>query len=319
MLGLDYTARIDPAALKQAGAAVVFRYVMPQTPFWTKALRNPEAVELLAAGIPIVSNFESTADRMRGAAAAGHDDATSLLANWAALGAPSGLVGWFSADWDVSVAEVILCLDYLHAAADVLGGKQYVGCYGGYRMVSAAADAGFGIWQTSAWSYGRWDPRCAARQDGGQAIVGGIEADLNTIVNLGALGAWTPGGTAMSYTMSDGWARDYPDVADALNQHIPVGTVLDVDHAAAFGAIRAFVAAEREAANGRKLDALLARPAADTAPPVDTAALAAALGPLLHPEVDADAVAAAIVPHLPGVPDPAELAAALLAHIQVLP
>jgi hypothetical protein len=54
--------------------------------------------------------------------------------------------------------------------------------------------------------------------------------------------------------------------------------------------------------------------------PVDVAALAAALGPLLHPTTDVDALAAALAPHV-GVPDPevfaAELAPALVAHIKV--
>jgi hypothetical protein len=313
MLGLDYTSRIDPAALKQAGVAVVFRYTTWLG--WPKSLTKAEADELLAAGIPIVANFESTADRMRGAATAGHADAVEVLQHLADLGAPSGLKVWFSADWDVQDTEVVLGLDYLHAAADVLGGKDKVGCYGGLRAVSAAADAGFAIWQTSAWSYGRWDPRCAARQDGGQALVGGVQADLNTILNYDALGAWN-GADPMSYTVSAGWQADYPDVAGALAAHMPPGTVLDVDHAAGYSAVRSFVAAERAATIEDKLDQLLARPAAG--PVVDPVVLAAALGPLLHPSLDAAAVAAQLVPHLPGTPDALAFAQALADHIKVV-
>lgn len=190
MIGYDYTERIAPAALKAAGCSAVFRYVMPQTPYWVKALRNPEAAELLAAGFPIVSNFESSANRMLGGASAGHDDAVQLVANWKALGAPAGLIGWFSADWDVQASEVPAVLAYLNAAASVLGGKKFVGCYGGLRAVSAAMDAGFGGWQTVAWSGGKWDPRAVARQIGTKQNVGGVDADVNEIANLAALGAW---------------------------------------------------------------------------------------------------------------------------------
>ncbi len=321
MLGLDYTARIDPAALKKAGVTVVFRYVMPQTPFWTKALRNPEAAELLATGIPIVSNFESTADRMRGGAAAGHADAVNLLANWAALGAPKGLVGWFSADWDVQPGEVSAALDYLYAAAEVLGGPHYVGCYGGYRMVAAAADAGFGIWQTSAWSYGRWDPRCAARQDGGQAIVGGVEADLNTIFDLPALGAWggptapSTGGTIMG-TIPPSISQKWPELAGdfpANGSFTDESALIWADGGARAAALYALQArdAARTASQSvtliqqlisyhgilvEKLNQLLDRPAAT--PTVDAPALAGALAPLLNAGASADNVALAVVAHL---------------------
>ena len=233
MIGYDYTARIAPAALKAAGCAVAFRYVMPQTPYWVKALRNAEAQELLAAGIPIVSNFESSANRENGGAQAGHDDAVTLLADWHALGAPSGLIGWFSADWDVQPSEIPAVLAYLNAAASVLGGKRYVGCYGGLRAVSAAIDAGFGGWQTVAWSGGQWDPRAVARQTGRQLIVGGVQVDENVIINLAALGAWggpastpTPGGDIVG-TIPASIGQFYPEIAGQF----PGGQTFDNDTA----------------------------------------------------------------------------------------
>lgn len=195
MIAFDYTSRIAPSALKAAGCSVAIRYVMPQTSYWTKTLRNAEAAELLAAGIPIVSNYESTADRMKGGGGAGRADAVDLLANWRALGAPGGLIGWFSADWDVQAGDVASVLGYLNAAAGPLGGKRYVGLYGGYRACRAAADNGFATWQTVAWSGGHWDSRAAIRQTGEQRSVGGVQVDVNDIVNPGALGAWAPGGT----------------------------------------------------------------------------------------------------------------------------
>lgn len=271
MIGYDYTARIPPAALKAAGCSVAFRYVMPQTPYWVKALRNAEAQELLAAGIPIVSNFESSANREDGGAQAGHDDAVTLVADWKALGAPSGLIGWFSADWDVQPSEIPAVLAYLNAAASVLGGKKYVGCYGGLRAVSAAMDAGFGGWQTVAWSDGKWDPRAAARQTGRQLMVGGVQVDENVIINLAALGAWggpTTGGS-MS-TGSDVWGFKNPnlDPIDMRQRLVNAETAAEQarDQANA-------LKAELDGVNG-KLDQVLSKLGSLSTGGVDTNALA---------------------------------------------
>jgi glycoside hydrolase-like protein len=292
-VGFDYTARIAPAALKAAGCTVAFRYTMPQTPYWVKALRNAEAEELLAAGIPIVSNFESSANREGGGAQAGHDDAVTLLANWHALGAPSGLIGWFSADWDVQPSEIPAVLAYLNAAASVLGGKRYVGCYGGERAVKAAADAGFGIWQTVAWSGGQWDPRAVARQTGRQLIVGGVQVDENQIINLAALGAWggpTPVGGSAVPNIPASIAQNIPDVAA---QFPPNGT-FDTDTALIWADARAAAAMLYAKQARDAINALAAR----QAQPVDVNALAAALAPHLAAGATADSIAQAVVAHL---------------------
>ena len=188
MIGFDYTERIAPTTLKAAGCSVVIRYTTWSG--WAKSLSPGEADELHAAGMPIAANFESTGDRMKGGAAAGHADALEARGHLGDDHMPTGLKIWFSADWDVQPGEVSLVLDYLHAAADVLGSKDLVGLYGGLRAVRAAADAGFSIWQTIGWSGGVWDPRAVARQTGEQRIVGGVQVDVNEIINLAGLGAW---------------------------------------------------------------------------------------------------------------------------------
>lgn len=136
-----------------------------------------------------------------------------------------------------------------------------------------------------------------------------FNAFRGTVAELAALlegSAPTTGGGAMgSYTMSDGWQRDYPDVAAQLQQHIPVGTVVDETEAAAYAMIRSFVAAERSAAVEQKLDQLLAA----KPPAIDTNALAnavvAAISQHLSGGVDIQAVAVAVQ---------AQLAAALGGH-----
>lgn len=299
MYGYDYTDRIDPAALLAPDAAgercaVVFRYTT--RPSWPKSITPIEAYELNKIRMPLACNFESTADRMKGAGLAGHADAVEQMGNLALLGIPYGAVrSWFSADWDVQPAEVTAVLDYLHAAADVLGGKARVGCYGGLRAVQAAADAGFAIWQTVAWSGGQWDPRAAARQTGQQRTVGGVVVDVNDIRNLDALGAWTGGDMQLTDTVpvSPGFAQRYPEaVPDGFGAGamIPVSTLL--------------LGSALRAANNEHLileltatvNALAAKVQAP--PPVDVAALAAALAPLLAQNATAEQIAGAVVAHL---------------------
>lgn len=188
VIGFDYTERIPPAALLAAGCSVVIRYTTWSG--WAKSLTPNEADELHAAGIPVVANFESTGDRMKGGAAAGRADALEVVGHLRDDHLPTDLKVWFSADWDVQPSEVALVLAYLSAAASVLGGVQKVGLYGGLRAVKAAADAGFAIWQTVAWSGGVWDPRAVARQTGAEQTVGGVRVDVNEIENLAGLGAW---------------------------------------------------------------------------------------------------------------------------------
>lgn len=123
---------------------------------------------------------------------------------------------------------------------------------------------------------------------------------------LGGSGVQETGGGAMgSYTMSEGWQRDYPDVAAALQAHIPVGTTVDETQAAAYAMIRAFVAAERTAVIEQKLDQLLAV----KTPTLDVTALAnqivTAISQHFSGGVDVQAVADAVQ---------AQLAKALGAH-----
>lgn len=303
MYGYDYTDRIDPAALLAPDAAgercaVVFRYTT--RPSWPKSITPIEAYELGKIRMPLACNFESTADRMKGAAAAGHADAVEQMGNLALLGIPYGAVrSWFSADWDVQPSEVTAVLDYLHAAADVLGGKARVGCYGGLRAVQAAADAGFAIWQTVAWSGGKWDPRAAARQTGQQRNVGGVVVDVNDIRNLSALGAWTGGEMELTDTVAvtPGFAARYPATAPdgfAANAQITVGTLL-------------LGAAIRDANNEHLLAQVVT-------------GQAQLLAALKQQSMTPDALASAIVAKLPAaiVLDPATVAALASATVTVL-
>jgi len=306
VIGADYTERIAPAALKAAGIAVVFRYL--SNPGWPKNLTKTEAAELLAAGIPIVLNYETTADFMLGGYSAGQACARSARAQATALGAPTTTRIYYSADFDVTAAQIPTVMAFLQGARSVDGAAE-VDEYGGLRLAQAAAAAGMRPWQTIAWSGGVWDPRDVARQTGVQRTVGGVVVvDVNEIEDLAALGAWggpTSGGPDVNLTdtvtVSSGFAARYSSAANPIDgftagANISVGTLLEGS------AIRAVNNEHLLVSTNAKLDQLLARP---TAQPVDIAALEAAIAAQLSHltgNVDVPALAAdlapAIVAHL---------------------
>lgn len=293
MIGFDYTDRIAPAALRAAGCSVAIRYTTWSG--WPKSLTPGEADELHAAGIPIAANFESTADRMLGGYAAGHADAIEARGHLGDDHMPTGLKVWFSADWDVQPGQVPAVLDYMHGAADGLGSKDLAGLYGGLRAVRAAADAGFAIWQTVAWSGGVWDPRAVARQTGEQRYVGGVQVDVNEIINLAGLGAWGGPTSGEDVSASDVWS--FKSVVPGLDPIDMRQRLVNAESAAEQARDQAnAIKSELDGVNG-KLDQVLARPAVQPAP-VDVNALAAALVPHLHDPANSAAIAQEIVAHL---------------------
>lgn len=240
--GLDYSARIPAQTLLDAGFHVVFRYVT--SPNWPKSLTIEEYGELTAAGIVVILNDETTADFMLGGYAAGVVQAQTSRARANVLGASPDAIIFYSLDIGATPDQVSIALDFLHGALDAEGGQHNrVGAYGEYAFVKAAASAGFPTWGTVAWSQGQRDPRAIGWQTGTQQQVGGVTVDVNDL-NPSVFRSVSEGSVG-TYTVGAGWQHDYPDVAAAMQQHIPVGTVVDETDAAAFAMMRSFVAAER--------------------------------------------------------------------------
>jgi len=148
--------------------------------------------------------------------------------------------------------------------------------------------------------------------DGGQQV--DMNAYRGTIQQLAAfLGATTPtpsspGGSDMSYTVEAGWQHDYPDVATAMQQHMPTGTVLDVDHASAYAALRSFVAAERSGVIEQKLDQVLSKLGA----PADVSAVKAELDAV---NAKIDALPGLIDQHVAAGASVDQLASAVMHHL----
>jgi Rv2525c-like, glycoside hydrolase-like domain len=181
---IDYSFwRPNPATdLKGVNGAIT--YISHDTEKCTTA---EHLAALHHAGIATALVFEDAAARMTDGGGAGRADG-EFVAQWCAINhVPPGRTVYVAGDFDIEdyapgSADSRMKLgpvgDYqagFNAAASGYGGAVY----GGYWLVSRMISAGLAnrAWQTTAWSAGRWDHRCALFQLGVQ-LYGG-NADLN--------------------------------------------------------------------------------------------------------------------------------------------
>lgn len=184
--GLDYAGgRISGASLKANGISFVCRYLSDGgSGLPGKQLLPNEFADLIANGIAVVFNWETTADFMLGGYYAGVNDAETALAYVRSLpGAPQNPVIYFSADFDEAPNQDAPVEQYLQGAAGVLGGINNVGIYGSY-YICTRAQAAVGvkyIWQTEAWSGGNITSAVNIMQRNGLGYqtIDGVECDIN--------------------------------------------------------------------------------------------------------------------------------------------
>ena len=187
--GADYSkARPTLAQLQTHGITFVCRYLIDDARDRGKGLKLPEARQLAAWGIPIVSNFEY-ATRPLLTAAQGAADARTAKAELERLGAPR-LDTYFSFDYEVPAGEYAGVLAYLRGAGSVLGLGR-AGAYGNYGLISYLASHGIKwLWQTYAWSYGHWHPAATIRQTLNGAFPGEFDGDRDESM-ASDFGQWT--------------------------------------------------------------------------------------------------------------------------------
>jgi hypothetical protein len=183
--GFDYAVGpISGADLKAAGKSFVCRYVTPSLQW--KCLQPGEFQDLVSNGIVVVFNYEGEGNGMLNGNAQGIQDAQEALNYIRSLpGVPAGYnpVVYFSCDFDESPDQDGALQDYLAGCAQVLGGVQYVGIYGGYWPLSRMLDAGACTyaWQTEAWSGGNLDARVNIVQRNGVGFQNfdGVQCDAD--------------------------------------------------------------------------------------------------------------------------------------------
>ncbi len=189
-LGFDYAGgRPKGSDIKAAGGSFVCRYLYDGgTSLPNKRLSMLEAKELTDAGIAIVSNWESWANRMREGYQAGFSDATIALTWHLTCGGPRDCVIYFSCDYDAPESDQHAINEYLRGCGDVLGGPQHVGIYAAFYAGRRALDAGVAkwFWQTEAWSAGvghstnvDYRVNIMQRNKLGYKNIAGVQTDIN--------------------------------------------------------------------------------------------------------------------------------------------
>ncbi|MEU8975249.1 peptidoglycan-binding protein [Streptomyces monashensis] len=183
--GIDYSdASLTAGSVAGAGYGFVCRYLswLPNS----KVLTLSEAQALTAAGLGIVSNWES--DGLQSwqsgvpsdpySQGAGH--ATEAQRQALANGMPSSRPIYFSVDFDLQPSMYSALNSYFDGVASVIG-RSRTGAYGGYHVIQELFDNGkiAWAWQTYAWSGGNWDSRAQLRQVQNGITVAGHDADLD--------------------------------------------------------------------------------------------------------------------------------------------
>jgi len=190
--GVDYsTDKPELAGLVAVGKHFIARYVGPGTA--PKQLTRAEAEDATAHGLSIVANAEGTANGLLSGAAAGAAWARQAHTMAVNCGMPPTRPVYLSCDFDVTAAQWPQVADALRGAAGVLGADR-VGLYGGYDAIAWAVrdHVARWLWQTAAWSEGRWHPMAHLQQyRNGVSLVGGtVDLDRAMVADYGQ---WTVG------------------------------------------------------------------------------------------------------------------------------
>lgn len=178
-IGADYAnAETSLRAVADHGGKFVCRYA--STPGNPKNLTGPELVRIRAAGLDVVSVFETTAMRALDGFDAGHADLISAREQHGALGLPDTAPVHFTVDFDMQVSQEQAVQEYFHGL-DSAAGTSPVGVYGGVRACTFLWTLGLVefVWQTYAWSGGKWAPVTHLRQVANGVNWGGFTVDVN--------------------------------------------------------------------------------------------------------------------------------------------
>lgn len=232
---LDYTYRIDPAALRAAGVSGVCRYLKPDSvPEYRITLA--EYRELLAAGIDVTLNWEYDGHDWLGGASHGTSHGQTAVAQAKALSYPAGSVIVGSADFDMTVDQWNSAgRAYAVAfAAAIRAGGYRPGVYGPWDVLSwvSASKIMDAFWQcmSKAYSSGRnTNPWPGAHLwQRGYKTVAGQQTDWNqiqisnwggTMADFDPYGAPASlGGRQVGVLMADVWGNEMGGVSPYDNK-----------------------------------------------------------------------------------------------------
>lgn len=179
-LGIDIAwARPTVGEIKATGATWVARYFSNDP---TKDITSGEVQQYQAAGLGIVTVFETSTGRALQGAHAGAVDAQQAVNERAAVGLPNTASIYWAVDTDTDYASVKA---YADGWATVIP-KGMSGPYGGFKVVDGARRDGWAYgWQTTAWSGGQWSSLATIKQTGGTVLSGGADIDYAEVPDFG--------------------------------------------------------------------------------------------------------------------------------------
>lgn len=173
------------------GYEFVCRYLVPSG--W-KRLTKIEAADISAAGLQVVSVYETTANRALGGRSAGLVDGARAVQVAIAVGQPAGSRIYFAVDFEATAKQMDTVIQYIRGVSEAAT-NFLTGVYGSAAVIEAvmAAKACSGFWQTYAWSKGRKAGGIQIYQyDNGPKGLGqaihGVNVDLD--VASGDVGWW---------------------------------------------------------------------------------------------------------------------------------
>lgn len=216
--GADYSNNQTPTRILLAhGASFACRYA--STLGNPKNLTPDEARLLPAAGIGIVSLFETTANRALSGRPGGHDDSVSGRAQHRPLGLSDDRPLYFTVDWDMQASQEPAVFDYFRGAHDGAPASP-LGVYGGLRACESLLGAGLVdfVFQTYAWSGGLWAATTHLRQVHNGANWDGFTVDLDE-AHAADYGQWgaanppAPGPAPVPTNWTDAMIRNLPNIS----------------------------------------------------------------------------------------------------------
>lgn len=202
--GIDCATPLTATSAKQiaaAGSKFAARYLVPAQYAW-KRLTKSEADAITAAGMQIVSVFETTADRAKGGAAAGQNDGAAALKEAQTIAQTPGSAIYFAVDYDAQTSDYNAIEAYLKAAAAAIPGYES-GVYGSYAVIEEMHKRGAckHFWQTYAWSKGKQSSYANIYQYKNGTSVAGVSVDLNH--SYGGEGWWNTQEGAITMSKDD--------------------------------------------------------------------------------------------------------------------
>lgn len=170
----------DYSKLRGAGISFVGRYLTGEG----KSLTRSEALNISGHGLDIFAIFETTSGRMLSGYSAGQFDAVQARHALDTLKPKGKPPVYFACDFDAEGNSLDKVLEYIRGAVHELGWTD-VGVYGGLNLVAAAhrENRCKFLYQTLAWSGGKWFPDAQLRQTAVGLNVASGSVDLDKAVS----------------------------------------------------------------------------------------------------------------------------------------